>query len=146
MERSGGERPARAGGNTLTEQTTTAAEIGLPREALLEMNYYMRMTRSLEERIVILFRQSKVIGGIYRSLGQEGEAVAAAYALDFASGDVVSPLIRNMGAMLVAGATPLEILRQYMAKGNAPSRGRDLKSTSRISTAASSVPSRCSAT
>ena len=40
--------------------------------------------------------------------------------------DILSPLIRNLGAMLVKGATPLEILRQYMAKGDSPTRGREL--------------------
>jgi TPP-dependent pyruvate/acetoin dehydrogenase alpha subunit len=99
---------------------------GLTREQLLEIEYFLRLTRSLEERVVTLFRQSKVIGGIYRSLGQEGESVAAAYALDYKQGDVVQPLIRNMGSILVAGAKPLDILRQYMAKGNSPTRGREL--------------------
>ena len=99
---------------------------GLTREQLLEIDYYLRLTRSLEERVVALFRQSKVIGGIYRSLGQEGESVAAAYALDYAQGDVVQPLIRNMGSILVAGAKPVDILKQYMAKGDSPTRGREL--------------------
>jgi TPP-dependent pyruvate/acetoin dehydrogenase alpha subunit len=101
-------------------------DLGLSRERLLDMYYYMRLARSLEEQIVALFRQSKVIGGIYRSLGQEGESVGTASALDFSQGDVLSPLIRNMGSMLVAGAQPVEIFKQYMAKGTAPSRGRDL--------------------
>jgi TPP-dependent pyruvate/acetoin dehydrogenase alpha subunit len=39
---------------------------------------------------------------------------------------VLSPLIRNLGSMLVKGATPLEVLRQYMAKGDSPTRGREL--------------------
>ena len=99
---------------------------GLTRDDLNRMAYQMRLTRALEERIVALFRQSKVIGGIYRSLGQEGESVATASALDFSRGDIVSPLIRNMGSLIVAGAKPVEILRQYMAKGNSPTRGRDL--------------------
>ncbi|HXG59720.1 MAG TPA: thiamine pyrophosphate-dependent dehydrogenase E1 component subunit alpha [Thermoanaerobaculia bacterium] len=99
---------------------------GLTREQMLEIAYYLRLTRSLEERVVALFRQAKVIGGIYRSLGQEGESVAAAYALDYARGDVVQPLIRNLGAILVAGARPVDVLRQYMAKGNSPTRGREL--------------------
>ncbi|HEX7705060.1 MAG TPA: thiamine pyrophosphate-dependent dehydrogenase E1 component subunit alpha [Thermoanaerobaculia bacterium] len=86
----------------------------------------MRLTRTLEERLAALFRQSKVIGGLYRSLGQEGESVAAAYALDYAQGDVVQPLIRNMGAILVAGAKPSDIVKQYMAKGDSPTRGREL--------------------
>jgi len=98
----------------------------LTREQKLELYYYMRLTRSLEERLVNLYRQTKVVGGLFRSLGQEADAVGSAYALDRAKGDVLSPLIRNLGSMLVQGATPLEILRQYMAKGDSPTRGREL--------------------
>src|SRR5207248_10329399 len=50
----------------------------------------------------------------------------AAYALDYKQGDVVQPLIRNMGAILVAGAKPSDIVKQYMAKGDSPTRGREL--------------------
>ena len=82
----------------------SAPPAGLSREQLLEMYYYLRLTRSLEERLVNLYRQTKVIGGLYRSLGQEGESVASAYALR--DGDVLSPLIRNLGSMLVRGAQP----------------------------------------
>jgi pyruvate dehydrogenase E1 component alpha subunit/2-oxoisovalerate dehydrogenase E1 component alpha subunit len=99
---------------------------GLTRDHLLEIDYYLRLTRTLEERLVALFRQAKVIGGLYRSLGQEGESVAAAYALDYTLGDVVQPLIRNMGSILVAGAKPVDIIKQYMAKGDSPTRGREL--------------------
>ncbi len=105
---------------------TTLETHGLTRENLLEIDYFLRLTRTLEERLVALFRQSKVIGGLYRSLGQEGESVAAAYALDYALGDVVQPLIRNMGSILVAGAKPSDIVKQYMAKGDSPTRGREL--------------------
>jgi TPP-dependent pyruvate/acetoin dehydrogenase alpha subunit len=65
-----------------------------------------------------------VVGGLFRSLGQEADAVGSAYALR--QGDILSPLIRNLGAMLVKGATPVEILKQYMAKGDSPTRGREL--------------------
>ena len=84
----------------------------------------MRLTRTLEERLVALYRQTKVVGGLFRSLGQEACAVGSAYALE--RRDVLSPLIRNLGSMLVKGAEPLEILRQYMAKGDSPTRGREL--------------------
>src|SRR5205085_3780770 len=60
------------------------------------------------------------------SLGQEGESVAAAYALDYKQGDVVQPLIRNLGSILVAGAKPVDVLKQYMARGDSPTRGREL--------------------
>jgi TPP-dependent pyruvate/acetoin dehydrogenase alpha subunit len=90
----------------------------------LELYYWMRLTRSLEERLVNLYRQTKVVGGLFRSLGQEADAVGSAYALE--PGDVLSPLIRNLGSMLVKGATPVEILKQYMARGDSPTRGREL--------------------
>ena len=91
---------------------------------LKEMYYFARLARAIEERLVILFRQSQVIGGLYRSLGQEGESVATAYALERT--DAVLPLIRNMGALTTMGVRPREIFRQYMAKATSNSRGRDL--------------------
>src|SRR5215207_8698444 len=99
---------------------------GLTRDQLLELYWFMRLTRTLEERLVALYRQTKVVGGLFRSLGQEADAVGSAYALDRSQGDILSPLIRNLGSMLVQGASPLEILLQYMAKGDSPTRGREL--------------------
>jgi pyruvate dehydrogenase E1 component alpha subunit/2-oxoisovalerate dehydrogenase E1 component alpha subunit len=107
-------------------ETTAAprAEGKLSNEQLLEMYRLVRLTREVEERLTILFRQSKVIGGLYRSLGQEGESVAAAYALE--PDDAVLPLIRNLGTLVTMGVRPRDIFSQYMAKGTSPSRGRDL--------------------
>lgn len=102
---------------------------GLQQEDLLEIYRYLRLTRSLEERLVNLFRQSKIVGGLFRSLGQEGESVASAFALrrrTDGTGDMLSPLIRNLGSMLVMGAEPVEVLRQYMAKGDSPTGGKEL--------------------
>jgi len=100
---------------------------GLSREQLLEIYRFLRLTRTLEERLTALYRQTKVIGGLFRSLGQEGESVASAYALDRGTNrDILSPLIRNLGSMLVMGAKPIEILRQYMAKASGPTRGREM--------------------
>ncbi|MEK7667154.1 MAG: thiamine pyrophosphate-dependent enzyme, partial [Gemmatimonadota bacterium] len=104
----------------------SAIPAGLTRDQLLELYYFMRLTRSLEERLTNLYRQGKVIGGLFRSLGQEADSVGSAYALDRTAGDVLSPLIRNLGSMLVQGARPVEILRQYMAKAQSPTRGREL--------------------
>src|SRR5439155_10771952 len=65
---------------------------GPTREQLLEIYRYLRLTRTLEERLTALYRQSKVIGGLFRSLGQEGESVASAYALERGKhGDILSP-------------------------------------------------------
>ena len=91
---------------------------------MLDLYYWMRLTRTLEERLVALYRQTKVVGGLFRSLGQEADAVGSCFALE--KRDIMSPLIRNLGAMLVKGATPVEVLKQYMAKGDSPTRGREL--------------------
>jgi pyruvate dehydrogenase E1 component alpha subunit/2-oxoisovalerate dehydrogenase E1 component alpha subunit len=96
----------------------------LPIERKLELYYWMRLTRTLEERLVALYRQTKVVGGLFRSLGQEADAVGSAFALE--RRDILSPLLRNLGSMLVKGATPVEVLRQYMARGDSPTRGREL--------------------
>src|SRR4051812_23843904 len=97
---------------------------GLSRDQLLELYYWMRLTRTLEERLVALYRQTKVVAGLFRSLGQEADAVGSSYALE--RRDIMSPLIRNLGSMLVKGATLVEVLKQYMAKGDSPTRGREL--------------------
>ncbi len=99
---------------------------GLSRAQLLDIYYYLHLTRALEERLVNLYRQSKVIGGLFRSLGQEADAVGGAYALDRDKGDFLAPLTRNLGSMLIQGAEPLQIIRQYMAKETSPTRGREM--------------------
>src|SRR5262245_60783869 len=97
---------------------------GLRREQLAEIYYWLRLTRILEERLTNLYRQGKVIGGLFRSLGQEADSVGSAYALE--PQDFLSPLIRNLGSMLVKGAEPLQVVRQYMAKAESPTAGREL--------------------
>jgi pyruvate dehydrogenase E1 component alpha subunit/2-oxoisovalerate dehydrogenase E1 component alpha subunit len=84
----------------------------------------MLATRRLEERLTNLYRQNQVVGGLYRSLGQEGETVASAYALE--PGDLIGPLIRNLGALLVRGYPPRDIAMQYMARAGGPTGGKDL--------------------
>ena len=90
----------------------------------LELYYWMRLTRTLEERLVNLHRQNKLVGGLFRSLGQEADAVGSAFAVE--ERDVLSSLTRNLGSLLVKGATPVEVIRQHMATVDSPTRGRDL--------------------
>lgn len=93
-------------------------------EQLLELYRYLKLTRLVEERLVNLYRQTKVVGGVFRSLGQEATAVGSAYALQ--PSDFITPLIRDLGAVLVKGIRPRDIFAQYMAKAWGPSGGRDL--------------------
>jgi len=95
----------------------------LTRDQKLELYRYMRLNRVVEERLVNLYRQGKVVGGLYRSLGQEATSVGTAYAL--AKGDIVGPLIRNLGVVLVMGYSPRDVMTQYMARATSPSGGKD---------------------
>ena len=51
--------------------TRDAAPVTLPPEkTLLDMLYYMKLTRELESRIERkLYRQGKIVGGVYLGLG-----------------------------------------------------------------------------
>jgi pyruvate dehydrogenase E1 component alpha subunit/2-oxoisovalerate dehydrogenase E1 component alpha subunit len=110
-----------AGGSAKLSCTT---ETTLSSEQMLELYRYLKLTRLVEERLVNLYRQTKVVGGVFRSLGQEATAVGTAYALQ--PEDFITPLIRDLGAVLVKGIRPREIFAQYMAKAWGPSGGRDL--------------------
>jgi TPP-dependent pyruvate/acetoin dehydrogenase alpha subunit len=110
---------------SVTESGASATGlVDVDHTTLLEMFYYARLTRDVEERLAILYRTNKVVGGLYRSLGQEGESVAAALALDRT--DILAPLIRNLGALVARGVRPRAIFAQYMARAGSPTAGRDL--------------------
>jgi pyruvate dehydrogenase E1 component alpha subunit/2-oxoisovalerate dehydrogenase E1 component alpha subunit len=83
----------------------------------------MLLTRGLEERLEILFKQGHVVGGLYRSLGQEATAVGSAWALE--PGDWLAPSIRDMGALFVRGLDVREMLRQYTARSTSLCAGKD---------------------
>jgi len=95
----------------------------LTREQHLELYYFMRLNRELEEQMVRLFRQNKIVGGLYPSLGQEAISVGTAYALG--PGDWIAPMIRNIGALLVRGFKPRDVLTQHMARYTSPTLGKD---------------------
>ncbi len=100
------------------------SETTLTHEQMLEMYRLLMLTRLVEERLVNLYRQTKVVGGVFRSLGQEATAVGTCYALE--PHDFITPLIRDLGAVLTKGIEPRAIFAQYMAKAWGPSGGRDL--------------------
>lgn len=99
-------------------------DTSLTPDQMLELYRYLKLTRLVEERIVNLYRQTKVVGGVYRSLGQEATAVGSAYALR--PDDFITPIIRDLGSVFVKGIRPREIFAQYMAKAWGPSGGKDL--------------------
>ena len=97
--------------------------MALSKQQHLELYYWMQLNRKLEELLVTLFRQNKVVGGVYSSLGQEATSIGTAFAME--EGDWIAPMIRNLGSCLVRGFRPREVLLQYMAKSDSPTRGKD---------------------
>jgi TPP-dependent pyruvate/acetoin dehydrogenase alpha subunit len=95
----------------------------LTREQHLELYYFMRLNRELEDQMARLFRQNKILGGLYSSYGQEAISVGTAYALG--PDDWIAPMIRNIGALLVRGIKPREVLTQHMARHTSPTKGKD---------------------
>ena len=95
----------------------------LTRKQYLDLYYYMRLNRAVEETMVKLFRQNKIVGGLYSSLGQEAISIGTCYALE--KKDWIAPMIRNIGALLVKGVPPRDIFMQHMAKYDSPTKGRD---------------------
>ena len=95
----------------------------LTRAQLHELYYYLRLNRRVDEQLTNLYRQGKVVGGVYSSLGQEAISVGTAYALG--PEDFIGPMIRNVGAMLVRGYRPRDVFLQYMARKDGPTGGRD---------------------
>src|SRR5438876_2193155 len=105
------------------EASNVIRPVKLTRSQLREIFYYLRLNRRVDEQLTNLYRQGKVVGGVYSSLGQEAISVGTAYALD--PQDFVGPMIRNVGAMLVRQYRPRDVFLQYMARKDGPTGGRD---------------------
>ena len=102
---------------------TEVREAGLDREDLLTVYRNMLVTRGIEERGHILYRQGKIPGSFYTGRGNEGAAVGDATAMG--PDDVGTPLHRDLGVHITRGVEPWRILAQYMGRVDGPTHGRD---------------------
>jgi TPP-dependent pyruvate/acetoin dehydrogenase alpha subunit len=98
-------------------------EAGLDREDLLGMYRNMLLTRGVEERGHILYKQGKIPGSFYTGRGNEAASVGVATAMS--PDDVGTPLHRDMGVHIVRGVEPWRIFAQYMGRADGPTQGRD---------------------
>ena len=98
----------------------------LDRKQCLEIYRWMLLNRKMEAALENLYKQGKVVGGVYFGLGQEACSCASAYALK--PEEWLGPMIRNQGSLLVRGFSARDIMMQYMAKAGSPTRGRDASS------------------
>jgi TPP-dependent pyruvate/acetoin dehydrogenase alpha subunit len=95
----------------------------LDKQQAIEIYRYMLLNRKMEIALENLYKQGKVVGGVYFGLGQEACSCASAYALD--KDDWFAPMIRNQGSLLVRGFRAADTMMQYMAKADSPTKGRD---------------------
>ena len=96
------------------------AEAALAHQCL----YYMLMMRELEDRIERkLYRQGKIVGGVYVGRGQE--AIPVGTALLAGPEDIMLPAHRDLAVYLIRGVSPGRILAQYMGRMGGLTRGRD---------------------
>jgi TPP-dependent pyruvate/acetoin dehydrogenase alpha subunit len=98
----------------------------LNQKQCIEIYRWMLLNRKMEAALENLYKQGKVVGGVYFGLGQEACSCASAYALH--KEDWMGPMIRNQGSTLVRGFSPSDIMMQYMAKAGSPTHGRDASS------------------
>ena len=95
----------------------------LSRQQCIEIYRWMVLNRKMEQALENLYKQGRVVGGVYFGLGQEACSCASAYALG--KDDWLAPMIRNQGSLLVRGFEPRDMMMQYMAKADSPTKGRD---------------------
>jgi pyruvate dehydrogenase E1 component alpha subunit len=122
----------------------SGSEAGLARKAL----YYMTLMREVEDRIERkLYRQGKILGGVYVGRGQEAICIGAGLATEI--DDVLFPCHRDLGLYFIRGVHPREVLAQYMGRVGGLTRGKDgnmhmgdmrLRIVAIISAMAASVP------
>jgi pyruvate dehydrogenase E1 component alpha subunit len=105
---------------TTHEIESTADRAGLARQCL----YYMTLMREIEDRIERkLYRQGKIVGGVYVGRGQE--AIPVGSAILSQPEDILLPCHRDMGAILIRGVPVRRIFAQYMGRMGGLTRGRD---------------------
>lgn len=95
----------------------------MERADLLQIYYFMRLTREMEDRTRTLFLQGRIVGGVYTAQGHEATTVGAAMTLR--EGDCIVPQHRDLGMHLVRGGSPRAVMCQWLARGNSPTLGRD---------------------
>lgn len=95
--------------------------LGLSQQNVLDMYYYMLLTRKIDERMWLLNRAGK-IPFVISCQGQEAAQVGAAFALNKQK-DYTLPYYRDMGVVLVLGMTAKDLMLSAFAKAEDPNSG-----------------------
>src|SRR6266699_2080596 len=94
-----------------------------PHEQFLEAFRWMLLARTLEDKLVSLYRGGQITGGVYIGRGQEAVSVACGIFLQ--KGDIFAPLIRDQAGRSAFGEPLVDVARTYLGSRQGPMRGRD---------------------
>ncbi len=106
-----------------SRSTETPARGVLDAAGKLNLAYWMRLTRTLDDAIMAMWKQGRGVGGTFSGRGHEAIAVGAGYAMG--PHDVVAPMHRDLGCYLVRGMSPERIVANQLGKADGVTRGRD---------------------
>src|SRR5881394_3319204 len=108
---------------TAPRRKKSIASKAAPHERFLEAFRWMLLARTLEEKLVSLYRGGLITGGVYVGRGQE--AVSVACGLFLQKDDIFAPLIRDQAGRSAFGEPLLDVTRTYLGSRQGPMRGRD---------------------
>ncbi len=101
-----------------------AEEPGTEAGLALRAFHYMTLMREVEDRIERkLYRQGKILGGVYVGRGQEAICIGAGLAVE--PEDVLFPSHRDLGLYFIRGIHPRQVFAQYMGRVGGITRGKD---------------------
>ncbi len=103
--------------------TKKKLKTSLTTEQMHQLHYYMVLNRVLDDKVTSLYKRGELLGAAFGSMGQEAIGVGTVYALE--PNDVIGPMIRNSGSILVKGLPPAKFLANYLARVTGPTHGRD---------------------
>src|SRR5438270_1684246 len=101
----------------------TSANKAAPHERFLEAFRWMLLARTLEEKLVSLYRGGQITGRVYIGKGQE--AISVACGLFLQKDDIFGPLIRDQAGRSAFGEPLVDVTRTYLGSRLGPMRGRD---------------------
>jgi len=95
----------------------------LTRDDLLQLLYYMRLQRAVEDRAIKLYYQGRIPGAYFTGWGHEAIAAGATYALE--PHDLIAPMHRDLAAYLMRGIPVRRVFAQFLDREGGLTRGRD---------------------
>ena len=90
----------------------------------LNLYYWMRLTRTFDDRMLAHWKQGRGVGGTFSQRGHEAISIGAGYALG--PDDIVAPMHRDLGTFLLRGITPRRMFANLLARATGVTHGRDV--------------------